>query len=191
MRVTYVGELGWELYVPWDRAGELFDHLTTAGEPYGLRLAGYHAMNSLRLEAGYRHWGHDLSDEDTPLDAGLGFAVAWDKPGGFRGREALSAGRELPRTKRLIQFRLEDPERLVYHDEPIFRDGRLVGRTTSGAWSYTQDRCLAMGYVTAEETITSAYLDSGSFEIEVAGDRIPVTASLRSFYDPSGARVRA
>jgi len=190
LRVTYVGELGWELYLPWDQAGTLLDAVMTAGEPHGLRLAGYHAMSSLRLEAGYRHWGHDLSDEDTPLEAGLGFAVAWDKPGGFRGREALATQRELPRTKRLVQFRLEDPDRLVYHDEPIFRDGRLVGRTTSGAWSYTQDRCLAMGFVTAEETVSSTYLDSGHFEIEVAGDRIPVTASLRSFYDPGRKRVR-
>ena len=190
LRVTYVGELGWELYVPWDKAGALFDGLVDTVGSHGLRLAGYHAMNSLRLESGYRHWGHDISDEDTPLEAGLSFAVAWDKPGGFRGREVLLSQREQPRTKRLIQFRLEHPDLLLYHDEPILRDGRMVGRTTSGAWSYTEGRCLAMGYVSYEGGVTANYLEGGSFEIEVAGKPIPATASIRSFYDPQNERVK-
>ena len=190
LRVTYVGELGWELYVPFDQALSLFDAVMSAGDDHGLRLAGYHAMNSLRLEAGYRHWGHDITDEDTPLEAGLGFALAWDKPGGFVGRDALLARRDEARVKRLIQFRLEDPDRLLYHDEPILRDGELVGRTTSGAWSYTEHRCLAMGYVNDEHGVTSEYLERGDFEIEVAGQRIPATASIRSFYDPRSERVR-
>ena len=191
MRVTYVGELGWELYVPWSEAESLFDMVAEAGEPLGLRLCGYHAMNSLRLEAGYRHWGHDISDEDTPLEAGLGFALAWDKPGGFRGREALQTQREQPLTKRLVQFRLEDPELLLYHDEPIFADGELVGRTTSGAWSYTEDRCLAMGYVNNAGGVIRDDIEQGHFEIEVAGIRVPATSSLRSFYDPRSERIRA
>jgi 4-methylaminobutanoate oxidase (formaldehyde-forming) len=147
-------------------------------------------MNSLRLEAGYRHWGDDITDEDTPLEAGLGFAIGWDKPGGFRGRDSLLAQRDQPRTKRLTQFRLEDPDRLLYHDEPIYRDGELVGRTSSGAWSYSEDRCLAMGYVDHEGGVTTEYLDKGVFEIEVAGTRIPATASIRSFYDPKNQRVK-
>jgi len=146
MRMSYVGELGWELYLPWAEASSLYDAIFEVGDAHGLRHAGYHAMNTLRLESGYRHWGHDITDEDTPLEAGLGFAVAWDKPS-FRGREALLADRELPRTKRLIQFRLEDRDRLLYHDDPIYRDGELVGRTSSGMWSYVEDRCLAMGYL--------------------------------------------
>jgi 4-methylaminobutanoate oxidase (formaldehyde-forming) len=190
MRVTYVGELGWELYVPWNEAGALFDGLVGVGDRYGLRLAGYHAMNSLRLEAGYRHWGHDISDEDTPLEAGLGFALAWDKPGGFVGRDALMAKRGKPLLKRLIQFRLEDPDLLLYHDEPIYRDNLLVGRTTSGAWSYTEGRCLAMGYISSDTGVTADYLAAGSFEVEVAGIRTAATASLRSFYDPRNERVR-
>ncbi|MFQ5523384.1 MAG: FAD-dependent oxidoreductase [Acidimicrobiia bacterium] len=190
LRVTYVGELGWELYVRPDDAVPLFDALLTAGEDYGLTLAGYHAMNSLRLEAGYRHWGHDISDEDTPLEAGLGFAVSWEKPGGFVGREALLRQKGMPRSKRLIQFRLEDPDLILYHDEPILRNGELVGRTTSGAWSYTEDRCLAMGYVNATGGVTREFLDRGDFEIEVAGNLIPATASIRSFYDPGKERVR-
>lgn len=190
LRVTYVGELGWELYVPWEKAISLFDSIVSEGEDHGLRLAGYHAMNSLRLEAGYRHWGHDITDEDTPLEAGLGFAVDWDKSGGFRGREALLVQREQLRTKRLIQIRLEDPDRLLYHDEPIYRDGELVGRTSSGAWSYTEDRCLAMGYVNNGAGVTAEYLQDAEFQIEVAGVRIPATASLRSFYDPKSQRVK-
>ena len=138
LRMTYVGELGWELYVPRDQAVALYDAMVDAGTPLGLRPAGYHAMNSLRMEAGYCHWGHDITDEDTPLEAGLGFAVAWDKQGGFRGREALAAQREMPRAKRLVKFRLEDPEWLLYHDEPIYREGQMVGRTSSGMWSYTE-----------------------------------------------------
>jgi 4-methylaminobutanoate oxidase (formaldehyde-forming) len=189
MRMTYVGELGWELYVPWDEAVSLYDAIFEVGDRHGLRHAGYHAMNTLRLESGYRHWGHDITDEDTPLEAGLGFAVGWDKPS-FRGRDALLANRELPRTKRLIQFRLEDEDRLLYHDEPIYRDGILVGRTSSGMWSYVEDRCLAMGYINNADGVTKEWIDTGTFEIEVATERIPATASIRSFYDPRNQRVR-
>lgn len=189
MRMTYEGELGWELYVAAPEAGSLHDAIVAAGEPHGLRHAGYHAMNALRLEAGYRHWGHDITDEDTPLEAGLGFAVAWDKPA-FLGRDALLAQRELPRTKRLIQFRLEDPDTLVYHDEPIYRDGQLVGRVSSGMWSYTEDRCLAMGYLTNPEGVTKGWLDSAEFEVQVGLDRIPLSTSIRSWYDPRNERVR-
>jgi 4-methylaminobutanoate oxidase (formaldehyde-forming) len=146
-------------------------------------------MNTLRLESGYRHWGHDISGEDTPVEAGLGFAVAWDKTS-FVGKDALVDQKDAPRTKRLIQFRLDDPELLVYHDEPIYRDGALVGRTSSGMWSYVEERCLAMGYLGNPDGVTKQWLDEGSFEIEVATRRIPATASIRSFYDPSNERVR-
>ena len=189
LRMTYVGELGWELYVPWDESERLFDALVAAGKPHGLELAGYHAMNTLRLEAGYRHWGHDITGQDTPLEAGLGFAVAWDKPS-FNGKDALMEQRHAPRTKRLIQFRLEDPDRLVYHDEPILRNGVIVGRTSSGMWSYVEDRCLAMGYLNNTDGVTKEWLDSGTFEIEIASERVPATPSIRSFYDPMNARVR-
>jgi len=190
LRMSYVGELGWELYLPWDQAGAVFDAVAEAGEPHGLRMAGYHAMNSLRLEAGYRHWGHDITDEDTPLEAGLGFAVGWDKPGGFIGREALVAERGTVPTKRLVQLKLHDSERLLYHDEPIYRDGALVGRTTSGMWSYTQNAALAMAYLEHPDGVSAEYLDGGSYEIEVAGKPIAASVSLRSFYDPSNERVK-
>lgn len=189
MRLTYVGELGWELYVPWDEATSLFDALMDAGSEHGIRLAGYHAMNTLRLESGYRHWGHDITSEDTPIEAGLGFAVAWDKPS-FRGKDALLAQKQQPTTKRLVQFRLDDPNHLLYHDEPIYRNGDIVGRTSSGMWSYEEDRCLAMGYLTNPSGVTKEWIEDGTFEIEVATKKISSTASLRSFYDPTNQRVR-
>ncbi|MCP4085885.1 MAG: hypothetical protein GY745_12640 [Actinomycetia bacterium] len=190
LRMSYVGELGWELYVRAGDAAALYDSIVAAGPDHELVHAGYHAMNALRLESGYRHWGHDITDEDTPLEAGLGFAVAWDKPGGFVGREALLAQKGQPLTKRLTQFRLEDPDRLLYHDEPIYRDHDLVGRTSSGLWSQTQARCLAMGYVNHHDGVTADWLDAGVWEIEVAGTRVPATASLRAFFDPRKERVK-
>ena len=189
LRVSYVGELGWELYVARDSTVDLFDAVMEAGEAYGIHPAGYHAMNTLRLEAGYRHWGHDITDEDTPIEAGLGFTIAWDKEGGFLGREPLLAQRAAPvLPKRLVQFMLEDPDRIVYHDEPIYRNDVLVGRTTSGMYGHTFGACLAMGYLLHEGGVTPEWIESGTFDIEVAGDSIPASAQLRPFYT---ARTRS
>ena len=185
------GSSGWELYIDNDVSVVVYDALVAAGAPHGLVHAGYHAMNSLRLEAGMRHWGHDITDEDTPLEAGLGFAIAWDKDADFNGRAALVAQRGEPRTKRLIQFRVEDPDLLSYHDEPIYRDGVVVGRTASSMWSATQDRCCAMGYVEHDEAITKRWLDeASSWEMNIGGRRVPVSTSIRSWYDPKNERVR-
>ena len=191
LRMSYVGELGWELYVPANEANSVYEEIIASGDSFGLRHAGFHAMNSLRLEAGYRHWGHDISDEDTPLEAGLGFAVAWQKPGGFIGREALLAQKEQPRAKRLIQLRIEDPELISYHDDPIFRDGVYVGRTTGGMWSHTQDRCLSMAYLNNPSGVDQSWLDSGDWQIEIGTRRRAVTPSIKSFYDPANQRVRS
>ena len=191
LRMSYVGELGWELYIPADQAGAVYEEIRRNGDRFGLRLAGFHAMNALRLEAGYRHWGHDISDEDTPLEAGLGFAVAWDKPVEFIGREALLKQRGETRTKRLIQFRVEDPDLISYHDDPIFRNSVYVGRTTGGMWSHTQDRCLSMAYLNNPSGVDQAWLDSGDWQIEIGTRRRPVTPSIRSFYDPKNQKVRS
>ena len=190
LRMSYVGDLGWELYVSNADAVAVYDALTEQGESHGLVHAGYHAMNSLRLEAGMRHWGHDITDEDTPLEAGLGFTVAWDKPVHFIGRSALEAQRKQPRTKRLIQLRIEDPDLLTYHDEPIYRDGAVVGRISSSMWSATQDRCCAMGYVEHDEAVTADWLAAGSWETNIAGRRVPVSTSLRSWFDPQNQRPK-
>ena len=179
------------VHVARDRAVELFDAVMAAGADHGIQPAGYHALNTLRLESGYRHWGHDITDEDTPIEAGLSFTIAWDKDGGFNGRDALLDQKAQPvRVKRMVQFKLEDPEVVVYHDEPIYRNGELVGRTSSGMYGHTVGSCLAMGYLYNEAGVTAEWLDSGTYEIEVANVRIPAAYSLRSFYDPKNERVR-
>jgi glycine cleavage system T protein len=190
LRMTYVGELGWEIYLSNEDGPIVYDAIVSKGETFGLRHAGYHAMNTLRLEGGYRHWGHDITDQDTPLEAGLGFAVAWDKDVDYIGRQALESQRNQPRTKRLIQFRLHDPDRLLYHDEPIYRDEEIVGRTSSGMWSYVADSALAMGYVTCADGVTKDWLEAGKWQIEVATTKVDATPSIRSFYDPTNERVR-
>jgi len=191
LRLTYVGELGWELYVPSEFSAHVHDLIVEAGEEHGLIHAGYHAMNSLRLEKGFRHWGHDITDEDTPLEAGLSFAVAWDKPGGFIGREALVAQKEQGFGKRLVQFKLDDPAPLLYHDEPILRDGQLVGHTTSGMYGHTVGAALGMGYVTTPVEMPRGEVLDATFELLVNGVRVPATASYRPFYDPRSERPRA
>jgi len=190
IRRTYMGELGWELYVPTEFALGAFDALWESGAPAGLTPAGYHAMNSLRMEKAYRHWGDDIADEDTPLEAGLSWGVAFDKPGGFIGHDALVAQREAGVDRRLVQFRLDDPEPLLYHDEPVFRDGTLVGRITSGMYGHTVGGALGMAYVGCEPDTPRAQVLEGSFDVDVNGVRIPATASYRPFYDPDSLQLR-
>lgn len=191
-RITYVGELGWELLVPADRAVHVYDALMAAAEGLGVRHVGYHALNSLRIEKAYRHMGHDITDEDSPLEAGLGFAVAWAKPGGFIGREALLRQRDAGLRRRLVTFTLDDPEPLLYHNEPIWRDGTLVGRTTSGWYGHTLGRSIALGYVEADAPggATRDWLLGGRYKIEIATERFAATPTLRPPYDPDGGRIR-
>jgi glycine cleavage system aminomethyltransferase T/glycine/D-amino acid oxidase-like deaminating enzyme len=190
VRRTYMGELGWELYVPTEFALGAFDALWESGAPAGLTPAGHHAMNSLRMEKAYRHWGDDIGDEDTPLEAGLSWGVAFDKPGGFIGHDALVAQREAGVIRRLVQFRLDDPEPLLYHDEPVLRDGHLVGRITSGMYGHTVGAALGMSYVDCEPGTPRAQVIEGTFEVDVNGVRVPATASYRPFYDPDSLRTR-
>ncbi|WP_059411950.1 GcvT family protein [Cupriavidus basilensis] len=190
-RITFVGELGWELYIPTEFALHVFETLSAAGGEFGLTLAGYHAMNSCRTEKGYRHWGHDLTIEDNPLEAGLGFCVAWEKPGGFIGDDALRQARAAgPLKRRLVQFQLADPGKLLHHEEPIWCDGRIVGSITSGMFGHRLGASLGMGYVTNPDGVTADWLARNTFEIEVAWQRIPAQASLSPFYDPRNLRIK-
>ena len=189
-RITFVGELGWELYIPTEFAVAIYDLIVERGEAFGLKHAGYHTLNSCRMEKSYRHWGHDITDEDSPLEAGLGFAVAFDKPGGFIGRDALLKKKEAGLARRLVSFALEDPEPLMYHEEPIFRDGLKVGSTTSAMFGHTIGSSIALGYIEHEGGVSKEYIESGQFEIEVAAERLPARASLRCFYDPRHQRVK-
>jgi glycine cleavage system aminomethyltransferase T len=189
-RVTYVGELGWELYVPTELAAGVYDAVVSAGLDLGLRHAGYHAMDSLRIEKAYRSWGHDLGSEDTPLEAGLGFAVRFDTRAPFLGRDALLAQREKPLTRRLVVFVLDDPGPLLYHDEPVWRDGALVGRIASGAYGHTLERAVGLGWVAHADGVTDAFVASGRWEVEIACERVPARAQLAPPYDPKSLRVR-
>ncbi len=191
LRITYVGELGWELYVATEFAVGVYDALVAADGELGLRHAGYHAMDSLRSEKAYRHWGHDITSDDTPLEAGLGFAVAFTKNAPFIGRDALLRQRDEGVRRRLVSFTLDDPEPLLYHDEPIWRDGVMVGRITSGSYGHLLGRAVGMGYVAnGGEVVDAAFVTGGSYEIEIARERFPATAHLRPPYDPKSERVR-
>lgn len=189
-RITYVGELGWELYVPSEFARGAFDAITAVGDDFGLRPVGMHAMDSLRMEKAYRHWGHDITCEDTPLEAGLGFAVRFDKNADFIGRDALLRQKEAGVKKRMVQFALEDPEPLLYHNEPIYRDGERVGYLTSGNYGHHLGRAIGLGYVSHPDGADVDFVKSGGYELEVAGARFAATASLRPLYDPKSERVR-
>ena len=189
-RITFVGELGWELYIPTEFMQHLYDLIAAAGEPYQLVHAGYHALNSLRLEKAYRHWSHDITDEDTPLEAGLGFVVKFDKPGGFIGREALIGQQEQGLSRHLVQLRLKDPEPLIYHNEPIWRDGKIVGHITSGAYGHTLGGAIGLGYVATEPGLAAESVLAASYEVEVACERVEAEVSLRPLYDPENTQIR-
>ena len=188
-RVSYVGELGWELYVSAEQAAHVFETLIDAGEDVGLRLCGLHAMDSCRIEKAFRHFGHDITDEDHVLEAGLGFAVRTGK-GAFIGRDAVLAKREAGLARRLLQFRLTDPEPLLFHGEPILRDGRIVGRVSSGNYGHTLEGAIGLGYVPCEPGEGGADLLRASYTIDVAGRICAAGASLVPMYDPKGARMR-
>ena len=192
-RVSYVGELGWELYVPADQARHGFDFLWEKGQSHDLRLAGMHTLDSCRMEKKFVHYGHDVAQVDTPLECGMGFVCALDKSIAFTGRDAILRQRE-DRSfmrKRLVQFLLQDPEAMLYHHEPILRDGVIVGHLTSGNYGHTLGGSVGLGYVEVEEEITREYLESGSFAIDVAGVPVPAQASLSALYDPKAERMRA
>jgi glycine cleavage system aminomethyltransferase T/glycine/D-amino acid oxidase-like deaminating enzyme len=192
-RVSYVGELGWELYVPVDQARHGFDYLWQQGESHGLRLAGMHTLDSCRMEKKFVHYGHDVADQDTPLECGMGFVCAYDKEIAFTGRDAILKQKESGSFmhKRLVQFLLQDAEAMLYSHEPILRDGVIVGHLTSGNYGHTLGGSVGLGYIEVEDQINKEYLESGSFAIDVGGDHIPAKTSLSAMYDPKAERMRA
>jgi len=192
MRVTYEGELGFELYVPTEFSVHVYESVVEAGRDLGLKHAGFQALNSLRIEKAYREYGHDMDNNDTPLEAGLGFAVKFDKPNGFIGRDALLRHKESgPLKYRMVQFLLEDPEPLLYGNEIIYRDGKIVGHLQTGTYGFTLGGAMGMGFVENEAGATPDFINSGSYEIDVAGEHYPAKASLRPMYDSKNERVRS
>jgi 4-methylaminobutanoate oxidase (formaldehyde-forming) len=188
-RVSYVGELGWELYVPTEQAAHVFETLVEAGTEVGLRLCGLHAMDSCRIEKAFRHFGHDITDEDHVLEAGLGFAVRTGK-GDFIGRDAVLKVRETGVSRRLVQFRLTDPEPLLYHGEPILRDGKVVSHVTSGNYGHALGGAIGLGYVPCSPGETGAEMLASAYAIDIAGRLCPAEASLAPLYDPRSERVK-
>ncbi|MBZ9916773.1 MULTISPECIES: FAD-dependent oxidoreductase [unclassified Mesorhizobium] len=187
-RVTYVGELGWELYVSTDQAAHVFEAIDAAGADVGLKLCGLHALDSCRIEKAFRHFGHDITDEDNVLEAGLGFAVKTAK-GDFIGRDAVLKKKEAGLSRRLIQFRLKDPQPLLFHNEAILRDGKIVGPITSGNYGHHLGGAIGLGYVPCQGE-TEADVLASSYEIEIAGERFAAEASLKPMYDPKAERVK-
>ena len=190
-RITYVGELGYELTVPTEMAPHVDEVLLRAGEPFGLCRVGLKALASLRLEKGYRDWGHDLDNTDGLLEAGLGFTVAWDKPGGFRGRDALLAAKSRGiLTQRLVQVHVPDPTAYVHHAELVCRDGEVVGDVRSGAPGFTVGGAVGLAMVTCRGGVTSEWLASGTWEVLIAGTAYAARVSLAPLYDPAGSRLK-
>jgi glycine cleavage system aminomethyltransferase T/glycine/D-amino acid oxidase-like deaminating enzyme len=187
-RVTYVGELGWEVYVSADMAAHAFETLIDAAQGLGAKLCGMHMMDCARIEKGFRHFGHDITCEDHVLEAGLGFAVKTEKPA-FIGRDAVLRKKEAGLDRRLLQFKLTDAEPLLYHNEPILRDGQIVGYLSSGAYGHHLGAAIGLGYVPCRGE-SAADLLASRYEIDVAGTRVPAEASLKPMYDPRSERVR-
>ncbi|MCP4072528.1 MAG: FAD-dependent oxidoreductase [Hyphomicrobiales bacterium] len=189
-RMTFIGELGWELQMPSEFVQDVYDIIIQAGGPFGLIQAGYHALEHLRCERAYREFGLDLAPDDTPFEAGLGFIVKMDKPGGFFGRDALlpQAGKTLNR--RMVNFKLKDAEPALFHDELIWMNGEIVGYLSSGAYAFNLGSAVGMGYVRHPDGVTADLVNDAEFEIEIAGKLFPAEASLKPFLDPAGARVK-
>ena len=191
LRVTYVGELGWELHVPLAATGAVFDALMAAGAAEGIRPLGYRAIESLRLEKGYRAWSSDITPNDTPFEAGLGWAVKMKSGRDFAGRAALAACANQPLTKRLACFTLADPAAVLVGRETILRDGRPVGYLTSGGYGYTLGRSIGYGYVRNADGVGDDFLASGRYELVVANETFPAEIATGPLYDPQGTRIRA
>jgi 4-methylaminobutanoate oxidase (formaldehyde-forming) len=191
LRITYVGELGWELHLPTEHALAVYNRLAAAGRAHGLRNAGYRAIESLRLEKGYRAWGSDIGPDHTPLEAGLGWAVKLKSNVAFQGREALLEQRDRLLVKRFACFTVDDPEVVLLGRETIYRDGQRVGWLTSGGWGYTVETNIGYGYLRHGDGIDDAFLQGGNYELEVATERVPCQLHMGPLYDPRMERVKS
>ena len=191
LRGTYVGELGWELHVPIGATGEILDALMQAGKPWEIRPVGYRALESLRLEKGYRAWGSDITPNDTPYEAGLGWAVRRNSNTGFVGQKALAAIAGQPLKKRFAGFVIDDPDAVLVGRETILRNGQPVGYLTSGGYGYTIGKSVGYGYVRNEDGVSDDFLEDGEYELVIAMERFPARIGMKPFIDPANAKVKA
>jgi glycine cleavage system aminomethyltransferase T/glycine/D-amino acid oxidase-like deaminating enzyme len=190
-RITYLGELGYELFVPTEQAAHVYERIVEAGEPLGLVHAGLKALSSLRMEKAYRDYGHDIDNTDSLLEVGLGFTVDWEKPGGFLGKEAtLRRKAQGPLHKRLVQVVLDDPEQMLFHAEIVRRNGEPVGYVRAASYGFTLGGAVGLAMLDAKGPLDAAWIEQGRFEVDVAGRIVPARVSLRPMYDPTSARVR-
>ena len=191
LRITYLGELGYELYIPAEQALPVYDRLVEAGAAFGLRHAGLKALASLRMEKGYRDYGHDIDNTDSVLEAGLGFAVDLKKPDGFVGREAVLAKKGMgPLTRRLLQVQLKDPAPMLFHAEVVWRDGVAVGYVRAASYGFTLGGAVGLAMIDAGGPLTQSWIDAGTWEVEIAAARHPAIASIAPLYDPSNSRIK-
>jgi 4-methylaminobutanoate oxidase (formaldehyde-forming) len=192
IRITYLGELGYELHVPTEQATHVYDRIVEAGPAFGLRHAGLKALASLRMEKGYRDYGHDMDNTDTLMEVGLDFFADLKKPGGFIGRDRLLAQKQAgPLTKRLVQVLVRDPEPLMYHAEIVLRNGVPVGDIRAASYGFTLGGAVGLSMIEAGEPVDDAYLRNGSWEVDIAGRVYPAEVSLRPMYDPDMKRIKA
>ncbi len=191
LRITYLGELGYELYIPAEHALHVYERIVAAGQGVGLRHAGLKTLASCRMEKGYRDYGHDVDNTDSVLEAGLGFAVDLDKPGGFLGKDAVLAQRaQGPLTRRLVQVLVQDPAAMMFHAEIVYRNGRQVGYVRAASYGHTLGGAVGLAMVTAGEAIDEHYLRRAVWEVDIAGRRYPAVASITPLYDPRMDRVK-
>ncbi|MBM4782027.1 MAG: aminomethyl transferase family protein, partial [Archangiaceae bacterium] len=191
LRITYLGELGYELYVPAEQAVHVYERLAEAGKSLGLKHAGLKALASLRMEKGYRDYGHDIDNTDSVLEVGLGFAVDLKKPNGFIGREHVVKQKEAGPLKRgLVQVLLKDPEQFLFHGEVVWRNGKAVGTVRSASYGHTLGGAVGLAMIEAGEPLTPEYLEKATWEVEVAEKRVPAQVSMKPLYDPESKRIR-
>jgi glycine cleavage system aminomethyltransferase T len=192
IRITYLGELGYELYIPAEQAVHVYDRLVAAGEQVGLRHAGLKALASLRMEKGYRDYGHDIDNTDSVLEAGLGFAVDLKKDGGFLGKDAVVAKKAAgPLTRRILQVQVTDPEPMLFHAEIVHRDGAPVGYIRAASYGHTLGGAVGLAMIDGGGApITQAWIDAGRWEIDIAGTRYPAIASIKPLYDPGNDKIK-
>ena len=191
LRITYVGELGFELHLPVEYATAVYDLLMDRGKAHGLVNAGYRAIESLRLEKGYRAWASDIGPDHTPVEAGLGWAVKMKSGIAFRGREAIASQQKNGVKKCLAAFTVDDPSVVLLGRETIYRDGKRVGWLTSGGYGYTIGKSIGYGYVRNPDGVDADYVLSGSYELEVATERVKANVALEPLYDPTNSRIKA
>ncbi|HHI82740.1 MAG TPA: FAD-dependent oxidoreductase, partial [Rhizobiales bacterium] len=190
LRITYVGELGWELHMPIDATGEVFDALFAAGERHDIAPAGYRAIESLRLEKGYRAWGSDITPNDTPHEAGLGWAVKLKSGEAFLGREAVEANVAAGLKKRMACFTVDDSDVVLFGRETILRNGEPVGYLTSGGFGYTIGQPIGYGYIRHDDGVSNEFIENGDYALEVATQIVPARVHMKPLYDPAMKRIK-